>query len=370
MTGKEEGVERHPKGRSVVIGLALAATFALGACSSVPDALNPAEWWRSASDLVSGDEREGAVPPSERPIPGESESFPKLGTVPDADAARARRPEARGLVGDTSTSRYGEPVTRQGAPANPLSAPAAPATPEVPVVPPAPTSERATDTLQASGGVEPPRMPEPPTASAPPAAAALTPASVAAPPQVLAERTIPPALPTPVAVAAPTAPFAVPAATMAAPSDATVVVSSDGISFEESGGRAAVMPAMGAGAPGAGAVRVATIQFGNGSAIIDERDQAVLRQVAAIVNQRGGRKVTIVGHASSRTRNLTPAQHIAVNEEMSVQRADAVAKALAGLGVRSDMIETRAASDQQPIFYEVMPSGEAGNRRTEVYIEF
>jgi outer membrane protein OmpA-like peptidoglycan-associated protein len=39
----------------------------------------------------------------------------------------------------------------------------------------------------------------------------------------------------------------------------------------------------------------------------------------------------------------------------------------AGLG-RED-IGTQGVSDSQPLYYEVMPSGEAGNRRAEIYID-
>jgi flagellar motor protein MotB len=32
------------------------------------------------------------------------------------------------------------------------------------------------------------------------------------------------------------------------------------------------------------------------------------------------------------------------------------------------MVRTAAVGDNRPIYLEVMPSGEAGNRRTEIYL--
>jgi flagellar motor protein MotB len=62
--------------------------------------------------------------------------------------------------------------------------------------------------------------------------------------------------------------------------------------------------------------------------------------------------------------------HKLVNFEVSVQRAEAVASHLIAVGVPKNRILVTAASDSEPIYYEFMPSGEAGNRRTEIFLDY
>jgi outer membrane protein OmpA-like peptidoglycan-associated protein len=120
---------------------------------------------------------------------------------------------------------------------------------------------------------------------------------------------------------------------------------------------------------GSGSVKVATILFDDGSARVGRRELGILRKVTTLHRQRGG-TIRVVGHASSRTRNMDKGRHRSVNYGISVERASAVARELAKLGVPNEMIVVSAMADEQPVFYEVMPSGEAGNRRAEIYIDY
>ena len=120
--------------------------------------------------------------------------------------------------------------------------------------------------------------------------------------------------------------------------------------------------------PAGGRIRVATIIFSHGSTHLSDRDRQILREVRAVQQSRGGRLV-VVGHASSRTRSMDTVRHKMVNYRVSAARADAVAAALTSLGIPRDSIQIDARSDSEPVFYEVMPTGEAGNRRAEVYLE-
>ena len=86
------------------------------------------------------------------------------------------------------------------------------------------------------------------------------------------------------------------------------------------------------------------------------------------LQRKNGGQVRVVGHASSRTRNLSPLLHKMTNFEVSASRADRVAGELMRLGVNKKDILIAAVSDADPAYYETMPSGEAGNRRTEIYI--
>jgi flagellar motor protein MotB len=84
----------------------------------------------------------------------------------------------------------------------------------------------------------------------------------------------------------------------------------------------------------------------------------------------GGGLIRIVGHASSRTKNLPVDKHKLVNFWISMDRAQAVAHALMRAGVAPSAIVVEARSDGEPVFFESMPAGEARNRRAEVYLEF
>ena len=116
-------------------------------------------------------------------------------------------------------------------------------------------------------------------------------------------------------------------------------------------------------------ILVATVRFGTGSSSLDKQDRASLKDVVGIFRQNG-KSLRVIGHASSRTRDLDPMAHQLANFNVSVDRANRVAKELMRLGIRSNQIFVGAKSDSEPIYYEVMPSGEVGNRRAEIYIDY
>ena len=118
----------------------------------------------------------------------------------------------------------------------------------------------------------------------------------------------------------------------------------------------------------AGGQLAAIIFFSHGSSDLDARDRRVLNDVAALYRQRGG-SLRIVGHASSRTQNATPVEHQLANFETSLVRAEAVQEALMALGVPSEAMRAEAVGDAEPVYHEFMPSGEAGNRRVEIFLE-
>ena len=82
---------------------------------------------------------------------------------------------------------------------------------------------------------------------------------------------------------------------------------------------------------------------------------------------RGG-VINVVGHASSRTKNLPPVRHQIANLNVSIDRANVVARELIRLGVRPENIQIDALSDSDPAVFEVMPAGESGNRRVEIHL--
>lgn len=389
---------RRASARAAFATAALAMTVGLAACSSVPDALNPVEWYRGIEDVFTEDEAEAesraeaTAPAPSAAEAGADKPFPNLAEVPErpqASTAAEREALAEGLVADREGRRYAAAVERQGAAVDPLTPPsgtrAAVSTP-----PPPPAAIAEAETPSPAAGQRPPappRVSEAPAApSAPPSPPAVRPAPepaaqmAAAPTGV--ESTFRQRLRDPVPQGA---------ALGVRPANAlvigprgplnTVVVSSSGVEavdLQPGGAMAAPLfssPARFARAaeagvaPSGGSVRVATILFSNGSSKLNTRDKGILREVSVLHRQRGG-TVRVVGHASSRTRNMDVVRHKMVNFRISADRANVVAGELARLGVPGDQIEVAALSDEQPVFYEIMPSGEAGNRRAEVYLIF
>ena len=106
------------------------------------------------------------------------------------------------------------------------------------------------------------------------------------------------------------------------------------------------------------------------SAQIASSERAKVSDIAKRYRASGGGFIRVVGHASSRTKNLPVDKHKLVNFWISMDRAQAVARALMRAGVAPNAIVVEARSDGEPMFFESMPAGEALNRRAEVYLEF
>lgn len=364
-------------------GLAILGLAVLGGCSAIPDALNPAEWYKDTVDLFSvdkqadeaskGEQNTGLVADKNAPPPGAGKAFPNLASVPERPQptpADQRQSAVEGLVADSGQRSYSsESIARQGEPASTLATmpEAPPAVPSFPVaqapVVPAPVEQAQ---------VAPPKFSMPPP----------MPSTTALP------RGVEEAFRAGLSQGLPQGGGSAPPARLPANAQAaivgetfsTVVISSSGVELLDSGAASpapalAVPPVRSAlsvtMAPAAslprGAQMVATIQFSNGSSRLTARDKRILRDVSAL-HRQGGAKVTVVGHSSQRTRDMDADRHNQVNQKLSKDRADAVFRELLRLGVAAGSIQVSAVSDSRPLYYEYMPTGEAGNRRTEIYL--
>ena len=361
--------------------------FALGACAQVPAALDPASLYKSTVDLFAGDKAEKKKEGRESVLaadrgkapPGSDKAFPNLASVDQM--ARRRDRTGGGLAADPDRPKYAPAIRRQGAPS---------------------------DILRAAPAPQPTIAATAPPPSAAPMAPATTIPNAPAPGQPPALTTRPPAMPK-LELPAMTAEqqqdqdrlarqlaeiraradarsgLSANAQLPAAPGEqVTIVISSQGT--ETGGAMAAIeatMPAVATpprppaashlmesraayAAPGR-TVKVATIFFDNGSSKLKADDKRILRAVTRLQRKNGG-KLWIVGHSSTRTRNLPPVKHKMVNFQVSAARADRVVSELVRMGVNKEDIQIAAVSDAEPIYYEFMPSGEAGNRRAEVYL--
>ena len=319
------------------LGFGLMSVFgviALAGCSAVPDAVNPVEWYKGAAGWF--DSEDETEPPAEatvvtEPTPAADESFPNLASVPEPpvqtyDPAQ-RQDIVEGLVADREHASYVD-MTLRGAGVPDLPATSAAEMISEPLFPaPAPAvPEPASPTLTAAAQIEP---------TSPPAA-----------PE--------PALPT-LTAAAQIEPTPPPAA------------SESVASAEDAGGAGAQETA--AAYPSVPQVAARTIYFAHGSTSLPAKGRELLREVAAWFREKGG-AIRVVGHSSSRTGDMDPVRHKLINFKVSLDRANAVAQELIRLGVPPDKLIVSAKSDTEPIYFEIMPLGEAGNRRVDIYLDF
>lgn len=114
-------------------------------------------------------------------------------------------------------------------------------------------------------------------------------------------------------------------------------------------------------------LQLATIYFPHNSSQLNHLDIQILNQVAAAQNRYGG-SLRVVGHASGGAGQPGSGHYNAVNQKISLIRANSVAEALNRLGVATTELTVEARGDRQPLYAETMPTGEAGNRRAEVYL--
>ena len=359
---------------------------ALNACTKVPDAINPVEWYHSTAEALSGDESKApsSTDPENQlqaergtPPPGADEKFPQLSQVDQQVAARDAMTE--GLAADTAGRKYDDSIQRQGADGaqnslygteEPPAAPKVEAGNSVPTPQPTKPVATAEPAPQPTPTSQPVAQPAP-QASAPVTTVATDTSGVDAGMRDRLARQL-----AEIRARAADRGSLLPAdLTSNGQGQPTVIVSSGGIetvmssSMETSDSNdipGLEGPVSGSLPPGS-ATRVATILFSNGSSILDSRDRQILSDVARLQKQRGG-TVHIVGHASQRTQNMDPVTHKMTNYQVSAKRAAQVAAELRRLGIGDDMVSTAAVGDNRPIYLEVMPSGEAGNRRTEIYL--
>ncbi len=390
---------------AVIAAATLLAT--LPACSSIPDAVNPVEWYKGARDWVSGDNtnEEAKKAAAEAPeIPGQDRPFPKVSSVPEAprkSSEEERNEAAESLIADRENARYtDEIIRRQTASAVPSKNQAAARKSE--------SSDRvkksAKPTESKSATPAPAARPRPaPRMRAAPAAP--PPARVRAeivPPPVLPARPSAPPRPSltprpprpprpPVATTSPPVapPVAPPSRLVFGPPPSDIAILQDrrfGPARAAPGNTLSIEtllpprgvrqnPAPAPAIPSAPdpasldpASQVAIVTFGQGSSKLSGTARRIIREVAEMQRQRGGR-LHVIGHASSWTGDMNPVRHNMINFGLSIDRANTVARELLRLGLTTREFSIGAMSDSRPLFFEVMPSGEAGNRRVEIFLD-
>ena len=108
-----------------------------------------------------------------------------------------------------------------------------------------------------------------------------------------------------------------------------------------------------------------TILFLHGSSRLSNADNQIIRGIAKKALATNS-VVHVKGHASMRTRDMDPVEHALANFNISIKRANAVAKALISNGVPAEKLIIDAVGASEPISSEAMPNGERANRRAEI----
>ncbi len=369
--------EKKSRRRVMSLGPALLVGGMLSGCSQIPDAINPVEWYNSSVEFFAGDEEKPKAEAKQpentlaqdrgKAPPGDDKKFPKLTSVDQQrDYYEARK--RGGLVADTEGRKYAPAIARQGEPSSQLAA-APPQAPNVTSQQPAPPAMPAGAVTTQQASLAPTTSTKLPSSSEQKAFQMRLQKRLN---EIRARAGQPPAeLPTSTA------------GIMAPDNFGTIVVNSTGISSGQTlaaapnpaavsaknlAGGSLTHMARPARPIAGGAVKVATIHFQNGSAALSSQDRQIIANALQLKKERGGR-IHIVGHASSRTRLTDPVRHKMVNFKVSVDRADAIARELMRLGVKKEELVVDAISDAQPVYYEFMSTGEAGNRRAEIYLE-
>lgn len=127
--------------RAPFMALLLVAGMGVAGCSSVPDAVNPVEWYRGAAGWFESDEDQAqrgqarTAAETAPPLPGTNRDYPNLSTVPErprsVSTIEERNRVSSGLAADRENARYAKPEPARPSGAA-LGAPeAAPRTPVV-----------------------------------------------------------------------------------------------------------------------------------------------------------------------------------------------------------------------------------------------
>ena len=103
------------------------------------------------------------------------------------------------------------------------------------------------------------------------------------------------------------------------------------------------------------------ISFATNSSAIQERLRPILDQFAQGMNQQPGLEITVVGHADSTGTD-------AINDPLSLARANSVRDYLAQRGVPFNAVRTEGRGSRQPIASNATAEGRAQNRRVEIFL--
>jgi outer membrane protein OmpA-like peptidoglycan-associated protein len=103
------------------------------------------------------------------------------------------------------------------------------------------------------------------------------------------------------------------------------------------------------------------ISFAVGRADLNPRLRPILDQFANGLAQQQGTEVRIIGHTDNTGGD-------ALNDRLSLERAQSVRGYLLGRGVRADTIQVAGRGEREPVADNSTEAGRAQNRRVEIFL--
>jgi outer membrane protein OmpA-like peptidoglycan-associated protein len=337
------------------MGRRLRALLLAGCCAALLAGCSSFDNWLTGEDTTSG----AAETANAEEAAAEQEDYPKITDIPESPR--------QGLVSDSGNAQYSDQDLRAETPgANERVMTRSPSGQPETVPQTTSNADQAAVTSEDVGAPSEPKAPaEPqsqPQSQSQPSTQA-TPTTPAAPQPQMQPQPQPQPQPRMQAQSAPAAG----AQPLYDRGNSPVTVNLDAIGGPPAGSQLAYAGGQPYATAPAGGNRVAVIQFGYGSAALDGQDREVLRQVVALQRQYGG-SIQVVGHASAKTGVMSVERHNAANLQISQARARAVRDELVRLGAPANGVTAQGAGDTQPLYGEMMATGEAGNRRADIYL--
>jgi len=105
----------------------------------------------------------------------------------------------------------------------------------------------------------------------------------------------------------------------------------------------------------------ADVSFATGSAALEPRLRPVLDAFASGLGQQPGMRVRVVGHTDSTGTD-------AINDPLSLRRAQSVRDYLADRGVAAERVEAVGRGSREPVASNDSAEGRAQNRRVEIFL--
>jgi outer membrane protein OmpA-like peptidoglycan-associated protein len=336
----------------------------LAACSHVPDAINPVAWYRDVSGNSKSDVKDQQGRNQNNLAAGGDKAYPNLATVPDEPdrvlSGIDRDKLQESLVADRNNAKYSGDQLEAGRATSPgIASPAAAPQPQ--------TQADAAPTPAQQSAMVPPGTADRSVQTSPvPAPAPLKPAAPAAqnrqngseqPPvesslQTPEVRSVPqgetpPPPPQPANISQPPAASPAPVKSAAAnpvqltqPSAAERQIQTPPVERPAQSSLALRSPS---GSGRAMSVSVGDITFATGSAALPAAHTGPLSDIAGLYKQSGGR-IRVIGHAEETAGGGGDAvQRQVASLDLALDRANAVAQALAALGVPANAISVEAA---------------------------
>ncbi len=394
-----------PLRRLHTLGHSLLIACVLSACSSVPDAVNPVEWYKGASDMITGTEKPEAIATPRAPQ-GE---FPNVNGAPSSD----QKGPSNGLLADHSPRQYAGAVHRDVTSAKPLVRKDTPAETQTAAAPAAPASQAPAPQVIASAPAAPvpaagraaapafvgstlsPDAKQIAAVTSPNAATQVAMADTSQPPTTAGSRqpsargdlgpAAPPSTrPDMTPPAKPDIPATVPASTTSKPRTAARPVEAayqqhlgetastvsnippsaayynDADAASAASGRVTLHPPTGGRGKGFAAplppapdasFQVAALDFSRGSSVLTPSDRANIAEIARLYRQTGG-VIRVVG--------LSAGDDGQYGMNASMERANAVAHELTAHGVPAHKVFVGAAPD----------SHDSDGAGAKVYLDF